>query len=62
MKQSRWTSPVLWTSLISALFLILKGFGVYEIDNETLSKLIDVVLALLTAFGVANNPTDKENF
>lgn len=61
MKQNRWKSPILWTSLISALFLILKGFGIYEIDNETLNNLINIVLGILTALGIINNPTDKQN-
>ena len=62
MKQSRLKSPVLWTSLISALFLILKGLGIYEIDNESLSTIIDIVLTILTFFGIVNNPTDKSHF
>lgn len=62
MIQNRIKSPVLWTSLISALFLILKGLGIYEIDNELLSKITDIVLSILTAFGIINNPTNKTGF
>jgi phi LC3 family holin len=62
MNRNRIKSPVLWTSLISALFLILKGLGIYEIDNELLSKITDIVLSILTAFGIINNPTNKTGF
>jgi len=55
--QSRWKSPVLYTSLIAALALILKAFGVIVIDDATLSAVTSIVLGLLVALGVVNNPT-----
>jgi len=54
--QNRWKSPVLYTSLIAALALILKAFGVVVIDDVTLSTVTSVVLGLLVAIGVVNNP------
>jgi len=57
--QNRWKSPVLYTSLIAALALVLKAFGVVIIDDATLSTVTSVALGLLVAFGVVNNPTDK---
>jgi len=57
--QNRWKSPVLYTSLIAALALILKAFGVVVIDDATLSTVTSVVLGLLVAIGVVNNPTSS---
>jgi len=54
--QNRWKSPVLYTSLIAALALVLKAFGVVVIDDATLSTVTSVVLGLLVAIGVVNNP------
>ena len=62
MKQCRWKSPIFWTGIISIIAMGLKTFGIYEIDNHTLDIIINLVLSLLSAFGVANNPTDKTNF
>lgn len=59
MEQSRWKSPILYTSIISAIALLLKGFGVYEIDDITLNTVISTMLAVLTMFGIVNNPTNK---
>ena len=59
MKQSRWSSPVLYTSIISAIALLLKGFGVFAIDDATLNVIITTVLSLLTMFGIINNPVSK---
>ena len=61
-KQNRLKSPVLWSSLIAAIALLLKGFGIYEIENSMLNDITNIVLTLLTAFGIINNPVDKANF
>ncbi len=55
--QNRFKSPVLYTSLIAAIALILKAFGIIVIDDVTLSTITSVVLGLLVALGVVNNPT-----
>jgi len=59
--QSRWSSPVLYTSLIAALALVLKAFGIIVIDDVTLSTITSVVLGLLVAFGVVNNPENSNS-
>lgn len=45
-----------WTSLISAVFLILGAFGV-EIGGETASGIINSVCSLLVVLGVISDPT-----
>lgn len=65
MTQSRWKSPVVWTSLAALLFFVLKTWGLLEwmgLDKNSFDELISLILAALAAFGVLNNPTDKEGF
>jgi uncharacterized membrane protein len=58
-KQNRFTSPVLWTSIIAAIALLLKGLGIIDIDNANVSAITNIVLSILVAFGVVNNPTNS---
>lgn len=65
MSQSRWKSPVLWTSLAALLFFVLKTWGLLQwigLNQDSYDQLISLVIAVLAAFGVINNPTDKQNF
>lgn len=65
MTQSRWKSPVLWAALAALLFFILKTWGLLEwagLTKDSYDQLISLIIAALTAFGVINNPTDKESF
>lgn len=65
MPQSRWRSPVLWTSLFALVFFVLKTWGLLQwlgLDQDSGNQLIALIVAVLAAFGVLNNPTDKLNF
>ena len=56
----RLKSPVLWTSCLALLAFIAKtwlGFEIPKLDTFT-----ELMLAVLVAFGVVNNPTDKRHF
>ena len=57
--QNRFKSPVLWTSILAAIALLLKGFGVYEIDDATLNTVTSILLSILTMFGIVNSPSSK---
>jgi len=60
--QNRFTSPVLWLSLV---ILIINQFGLHEVIgiNEGNLKLIaDAILTILIAVGVVNNPTSQDKF
>ena len=60
--QNRFTSPVLWLSLV---ILIINQFGLHEVIgiNEGNLKLIaDAILTILIAVGVVNNPTSADKF
>lgn len=65
MEQNRFKSWALWVSVAGALWVIASNFGWTEklgIDEGTFHRVLDAVGAILIAFGICNNPTDKENF
>ena len=65
MEQNRFKSWALWLSVIGAIWTILAAFGLPEkwgITNETFMTIVNAVGGILIAFGICNNPTDKEHF
>ena len=61
--QSRWTSKVVWGSILAAVLSAGQPGPVGSWHRKgSLQHMIDAVLALLVAFGVLNNPTDAEHF
>jgi len=61
MEQKRWKSWVLWTSVAALVVFCVKEFAGADIE-PTVNGLMNVMLPVLVAFGIINNPTDKENF
>lgn len=59
--QNRFKSWALWTSLAALIVFCVKQFAGLDI-SETVNGLLDVLLPVLVAFGIVNNPTDKKNF
>ena len=62
MEQNRFKSWALWVSVFGALWTILSAFGVTEVIGLTEGNfkiLLDAVGAILIAFGIVNNPTNK---
>ena len=57
--QSRWKSWTLWTSLAALAAFCLKQFAGIVMD-ETINSFLDVLLPVLVAFGVVNNPTNAD--
>ena len=65
MEQNRFKSWALWVSVIGAVWTVLSAFGVPEkigITDETFTTVVNAVGAILIAFGIVNNPTDKLHF
>lgn len=63
MEQSRFSSPVLWSSLAAQVLVILVTLGVIDTGlSEAITALVSSLLQLLVAFGVLNNPTSKTHF
>lgn len=56
----RFKSPVVITSMLSLIFLILVNLKVIELDNETIQNIINAVITILVGFGIINNPTSKD--
>ena len=61
MEQNRFKSWALWTALAALVVFCFKEFAGIDI-SETVNGFLDVLLPVLVAFGVVNNPTDKLNF
>lgn len=65
MTQNRFKSWALWVSVAGALWTILSAFGVTEaigITESVYTQVLDAIGAILIAFGIVNNPTDKHSF
>lgn len=58
IKQDRWSSWALWTSIAALIVFCVKEFAGLDI-SKTVDGLLNVLLPVLVAFGVINNPTSK---
>ena len=59
--QSRWRSKTAWLSLISFVLLAVKLVFKIELPPYV-DELINSLFAVLTMFGIWNNPTDGNNY
>lgn len=57
----RFRSWALWLSIAALVIFCVKEFGGIDI-SETIDGLMNVLLPVLVAFGIINNPTDKTSF
>lgn len=63
--KDRLKSPVLWSALIGCVATIFSVLGIWEkigITSEQFSNIVGAIGTMLTAFGILNNPTDREGF
>lgn len=58
---SRFKSWAVWLSIGALVVFFAKEFGGIDI-SDTVDGLLNVLLPLLVAFGIVNNPTDKTHF
>lgn len=58
MEQNRLKSWALWTALGALAAFCAKEFFHTDLDR-TIEGLLNVLLPVLAAFGIVNNPTDK---
>ena len=58
---TRFKSWALWLSLAALVVFCVKEFAGVDI-SEMMDGLLNVLLPVLTAFGIVNNPTDKSHF
>lgn len=61
MKQNRFRSWALWTSVAALVVFCVKTFAGIDISDK-MNEFLDVLLPVLIAFGILNNPTDHDNF
>lgn len=57
---SRFKSPVTITSTAALLFFIIKYWFGFEIPY--FDKFVTLLISVLVAFGITNNPSDSNNF
>lgn len=65
MQQNRFKSWALWTSVFGAVWIIMSATGLTTkigIEEGTYKTILDAIGTILIAFGICNNPTDKDNF
>lgn len=60
MRQNRFKSWALWLSVAALVVYVVKEFCGVDI-SDTVNGLLDVLLPVLVAFGIVNNPTDKSH-
>lgn len=57
----RFKSWAVWVAMGALIVFCAKEFCGIDISG-TVNGLLDVLLPLLVAFGIVNNPTDRHNF
>ena len=57
---NRFKSWALWLSIAALIVFCVKEFAGVDISN-TVDELLNVLLPVLTAFGIVNNPTDSKS-
>ena len=63
--KERLKSWAVWLSVFGAIGIILNSLGLFEkmgITSTEFDVIINAVGSILVAFGILNNPTDKEHF
>lgn len=58
IEQNRLKSWALWTAIAALIVFCVKEFCGVDISS-TMNDLLNVLLPVLVAFGIVNNPTDK---
>lgn len=61
-KQSRWKSPVAWASFIIILLNGLRTIFGLQVPVEEIEATITALITLVGAFGIYNNPENKNTF
>ena len=57
----RFKSWALWTAIAALVVFCVKEFAGVDI-SDTVDGLLNVLLPVLVAFGIVNNPTDRGHF
>ena len=57
----RFKSWALWISIAALVVFCVKEFGGVDI-SDTVDGFMNVLLPVLVAFGIVNNPTERKGF
>ena len=63
--RERLKSPVVWSAFVGCIITIFSVLGIWEkigITSEQFSNIVGAIGTMLTAFGILNNPTSREEF
>ena len=60
MEQNRFRSWALWLSVAALIAFVTKTYVGYEIPQ--FDTLVNLILTVLTGFGILNNPKDPSGF
>lgn len=55
-------SKVFWIELVLLIAYILRLFEIYDMPNETITSIQDIITAIFTIFATMNNPDTREEF
>ena len=61
MRQQRWKSKTALVSTLALITFIAKTYFRYDIP-EVEDNLVELVIGVLIAYGVYNNPCDKNSY
>lgn len=61
MRQNRFKSWALWMSIAALVVFLLQQFAGIDISSPV-NEIMTLVLPILVAFGIINDPTNKEGF
>ena len=65
MTQNRFKSWAAWLTLLPVIILLGDAYGLWNVINMSSDVFTKLFMAIGTAgiaFGIFNNPTDKQNF
>ena len=60
--KTKMMSKVFWIELVLLIAYSLRLFGIYDMPNETLILIQDIITAIFTIFSTLNNPDTREEF
>ena len=55
-------SPIFWAELVLLVAQFLKLFGVYDMPNEMISSIQDIITVMFSVFATLNNPDERKSF
>lgn len=61
MKQNRFKSWALWVSIAALVVFLVQQFAGIDISSPV-NEIMTLVLPILVAFGIINDPTNREGF